>query len=324
MSSLPAARSMAEGPGQPTAPTRSARRLLRKVASLWQLYLLVSVPTAFLIVFNYLPMVGAQVAFRQWNPLEGIWGSPWIGTQEFSNFFSSPFFWPIIQNTLVLGVYSLVVSTPATIILALLLNEVKHGWYKKLVQTATFVPYFISVVVLIGTMDLLLNPDIGLISQFFGLFGMHPPDLLGDPNAFPSLYVWSGVWQYTGWGAVIYLAALSSVSPSLYEAAMIDGASRWQRMLHIDWPAIKPTVIVLTILAAGNVMAVGFEKVFIMQNPLNLGTSEVINTYVYKIGLVNDDFSFSSAVGLFNSSINFVLIVAVNMVARWVSDTSLF
>jgi putative aldouronate transport system permease protein len=324
MSSPPAQPSMAGGLGQPTAPRRSARRLLRTVGSLWQLYLLVSVPTAFLIVFNYLPMVGAQVAFRDWNPLAGIWGSPWIGTQEFSSFFSSPFFWPIIQNTLVLGLYSLLVSTPATILLALFLNEVKHGWYKKLVQTATFVPYFISVVVLIGTMDLLLNPDVGLVSQFFGLFGRHAPDLLGDPSAFPSLYVWSGIWQFTGWGAVIYLAALSNVSPSLYEAAMIDGASRWQRTLHIDWPAIKPTVIVLTILAAGNVMAVGFEKVYIMQNPLNLGTSEVINTYVYKIGLVNDDFSFSAAVGLFNSTINFALILAVNFVARWVSDTSLF
>jgi putative aldouronate transport system permease protein len=325
MSVVTAPGSASQRLGQPAAHGRTMQRTLRKMLTLWQLYLIVALPTAFLIVFNYIPMVGAQLAFREWNPLQGIWGSPWIGTQEFSNFFSSPYFWPIIQNTLVLGIYSLVVSTPATIILALLLNEVKHDWYKKLVQTVTFVPYFISVVVLIGTMDLLLNPQVGLFAQICALFGIHnPPDFLGDPNAFPSLYVWSGVWQTTGWGAVIYLAALSTVSPALYEAAMIDGASRWQRMLHIDWPAIKPTVVVLTILAAGNVMAVGFEKVFIMQNPLNLGTSEVINTYVYKLGLVNDDFSFSSAVGLFNSCVNFVLIVAVNFVARWVSDTSLF
>ena len=271
------------------------------------------------------PHVGAQLAFREYNPLQGIWGSPWIGTQEFANFFASPYFWPIIQNTLVLGVYSLAVGTPATIILALLLNEVKHAWFKKLVQTVTFMPYFISTVVLIGMMNICCSPNVGL--SWTGLQSLREPaapDLLGDPNAFPSLYVWSGVWQTTGWGAVIYLAALASVSPALYEAAKIDGASRWQRMLHIDLPAIKPTIVVLTILAAGNVMAVGFEKVFIMQNPLNLGTSEVINTYVYKIGLVNDDFSFSSAVGLFNSTMNFVLILTVNFVARWVSDTSLF
>jgi putative aldouronate transport system permease protein len=292
---------------------------------MWQLYLLVSVPTVFLIVFNYIPMLGTQLAFRQYNPLQGIWGSPWIGTQEFANFFASPYCWPIIQNTLVLGVYSLAVGTPASIILALMLNEVKHAWFKKTVQTVTFMPYFISTVVLIGMMNIMLSPNVGLFGQIYSFFGnQHAPDLLGDPNAFPSLYVWSGVWQTTGWGAVIYLAALASVSPALYEAAKIDGASRWQRMLHIDFPAIKPTIVVLTILAAGNVMAVGFEKVFIMQNPLNLGTSEVINTYVYKIGLVNDDFSFSAAVGLFNSTVNFVLILTVNFVARWVSDTSLF
>jgi putative aldouronate transport system permease protein len=222
-------------------------------------------------------------------------------------------------------VYSLVVGTPASIILALLLNEVKHAWFKKTVQTVTFMPYFVSTVVLVGMMNILLSPNVGLLGQVFNFLGnQHPPDLLGDPSAFASLYVWSGVWQTAGWGCVIYLAALSNVSPTLYEAAHIDGASRWQRMLHIDLPAIKPTIVILTILAAGNVMAVGFEKVFIMQNPLNLSTSEVINTYVYKIGLVNDDFSFSSAVGLFNSCVNFALILVVNFVARAVSETSLF
>ena len=306
-------------------PRAGVRRLAGKILSLWQLYLLIAVPTAFLIVFNYLPMVGAQLAFRAYSPLQGIWGSPWIGTQEFSAFFASPYCWPIIQNTLVLGLYSLLVGTPAAIILALLLNEVKHAWFKRLVQTTTFLPYFISVVVLIGIMNILLSPSIGILAQVMALLGNHnPPDLLGDPSAFASLYVWSGVWQTTGWSAIIYLAALATVDPALYEAAQVDGASRWQRMLHIDLAAIRPTVVVLVILAAGNVMAVGFEKVYLMQNPLNLSTSEVINTYVYKIGLLNDDFSFSSAVGLFNSTVNFVLIVAVNLVARRISDTSLF
>lgn len=307
------------------SPRTGARRTIKKIAHLWQLYLLISVPTAFLIIFNYVPMVGVQIAFRSYSPLQGIWGSPWIGTQEFTQFFQSPYFWPVIQNTLVLGLYSLAVGTPATIILALLLNEVKHGWLKKLVQTTTFVPYFISTVVLIGMLDIFLSPSSGFYSQIAGLFGnQHPPDLIGNPNPFASIYVWSGVWQTTGYGAVIYLAALASVSPDQYEAAKIDGASRFKRMMNIDLPALRPTIVVLLILAVGNVMAVGFEKVFIMQNPLNLSTSEVINTYTYKIGLVNDDFSFSSAVGLFNSSINCVLILIVNFVARRVSDMSLF
>lgn len=309
---------------QPLAQT-GTRRLARRIVDLWQLYLLIALPTAFLIVFNYVPMVGAQLAFRDYSPLQGIWGSPWIGIQEFSSFFSSPYFWPVIKNTLVLGLYSLLIGTPAAIILALLLNEVKHGWFKKFTQTVTFLPYFISVVVLIGMLNIILSPSIGILAQILSLFGNHAaPDLLGDPNAFASLYVWSGVWQTTGWSAVIYLAALSTVDPALYEAAQIDGAARWQRMLAIDLAAIRPTIVILVILAAGNVMTVGFEKVYLMQNPLNLSTSEVINTYVYKIGLLNDDFSFSSAVGLFNSVINFVLIVVVNLVARRISNISLF
>ncbi len=311
--------------GTRVAPRAGARRTLSKMLSLWQLYLLISVPTAFLIIFNYVPMVGVQVAFRDYGPLQGIWGSPWIGAREFTQFFQSPYFWPVIQNTLTLGVYSLVVGTPATIILALLLNEVKHAWFKKTVQTVTFLPYFISTVVLIGMVNILLSPSSGFLAQVANALGNHhPPDLLGNPDAFASIYVWSGVWQATGYGAVIYLAALASVSPTLYEAATIDGASRWRRIMHIDLPALAPTIVVLMILAAGNIMAVGFEKVFIMQNPLNLSTSEVITTYVYKLGLINDDFSFSSAVGLFNSGINFVLILIVNLVARRVSNTSLF
>jgi putative aldouronate transport system permease protein len=311
--------------GSGKTPATGVLRALKRMLGIWQLYALISVPLAFLIVFNYIPMVGAQLAFRDYSPLQGMWGSPWIGTVEFTNFFDSPYFKQVIVNTLVLGVYSVAAGTPAAIILALLLNEVKHAWFKKTVQTVTFLPFFISVVVLIGMMNIVLSPTAGILGQFAGLLGVrHPPDILANPNAFASLYVWSGVWQTTGWGAVIYLAALATVDPTLYEAATIDGASRWQRMLHIDLPAIRPTIVVLTILAAGNVMAVGFEKVFIMQNPLNLSTSEVINTYVYKIGLVNDDFSFSSAVGLFNSTVNFVLILTVNFVARRVSDTSLF
>lgn len=300
-------------------------RLARSMLGQWQLYVMIAVPTALLVTFNYVPMVGLQLAFRDYSPLQGIWGSPWIGTEKFTEFFQDPYFGPTITNTLILGVYTLIASTPAALILALLLNEVKHAWFKKAVQTITFLPYFISTVVLVGMLNIVLSPNAGMLGQVYGVFGNnHPPDLFANPNDFASLYVWSGVWQTTGWGAVIYLAALSGVSPTLYEAAKIDGASRWQRVLHIDLPTIKPTIVILTILAAGNVMGVGFEKVYLMQNNLNLSTSEVINTYTYKMGLLNDDFSFAAAIGLFNSLVNFVIIVAVNFLARFLSDTTLF
>jgi putative aldouronate transport system permease protein len=317
--------SIAARTGARVAPQAGARQTIKKMRDVWQLYLLIAIPTAFLIVFNYVPMVWVQVAFRNYNPLQGVWGSPWIGAQEFTQFFQSPYFWPVIRNTLTVGLYSLAVGTPATIILALLLNEVKHAWFKKTVQTVTFLPYFISTVVMVGMLIIFLAPSTGFYGQVAALLGNHhPPDLFASPGAFPSIYVWSGVWQETGYGAVIYLAALASVDPTLYEAATIDGASRWRRMLAIDLPALRPTIVVLAILAAGNVMAVGFEKVYLLQNPLNLSTSEVINTYVYKIGLINDDFSFSAAIGLFNSTVNLVLILIVNFVARRVSETSLF
>jgi putative aldouronate transport system permease protein len=216
------------------------------------------------------------------------------------------------------------VGTPATIILAVALNEVTNATFRRTVQMVTYAPYFISTVVLVGMMYIILSPSSGLISQIFGSFGAPAPNLLASPTAFPSLYVWSGIWQETGYGAVIYLAALANVNLDLYEAARVDGASRWQKILHIDLPAIKPTVIILTILAVGNLMGIGFEKAYLLQNPLNLSTSEIIPTYVYKNGLLDANFSFAAAVGLFNSGVNFVLIIIVNFVARRVSDTSLF
>jgi putative aldouronate transport system permease protein len=300
------------------------RRTLLKIQRHWQLYLVIAVPMAFLIIFNYIPMIGVQIAFRDYNPIGGMWGSPWIGLQEFQFFFQSPYFWPLIQNTLTISIYALVVGTPATIILALALNEVTNATFKRTVQMVTFAPYFISTVVLIGMVFIILDPDTGVVGSLARLFGGQAPNLLADPNAFPSLYVWSGVWQETGYGAVIYLAALASVNLELYEAARVDGASRWQKILHIDLQAIKPTVIILTILSAGNLMGIGFEKVYLLQNPLNLSTSEVIATYVYKNGLLDANFSFAAAVGLFNSVINFILIIIVNLVARRVSETSLF
>lgn len=312
---------------QATAAPRARRRRRRtKIWRHWQLYLLILPPTIFLLVFNYWPMVGIQIAFRAYSPVYGMFGSPWIGMQEIDFWLRSPYFWPVLENTLVIGIYSIVVGTCATIILALAINEVKHRWFKKAIQTITYLPYFVSVVVLVGMMQLLLAPSESPFAMLSSLFGLHrAPDLFGNPSAFSSLFVWSGVWQSTGYGAVIYLAALSNVSPELYDAARIDGASRLQRIIHIDWQAIRPTVIVLVILAVGGLLnAASFEKAYLMQNPLNLSTSEVISTYVYKIGLQNGDFSFAAAVGVFNSVVSFVLLVITNLIARFVSDTSLF
>lgn len=299
---------------------------MRNAKRHWQLYILISIPTAFLIAFNYWPMAGIQVAFRMYNPIGGIWHSPWIGMQEMDMWLQSPYFRPILQTTLVIGIYSLVAGTLASIILALALNEVKHVWFKKSVQTITYVPFFISAVVLVGMMQILLATTGSPFADIFQLFGIkNVPDLMASPGAFSSLYVWSGVWQATGYGAVIYLAALSNVNPEMYDAARIDGASRFQRIWNIDWQAIKPTVIILVILAIGGLLnAASFEKVYMMQNPMNLSSSEVISTYTYKVGLLDSNFSFATAVGLFNSVVGFVLLVIANLVARFVSATSLF
>ena len=304
--------------GRPISLKRSLRRH-------WQLYLMVSVPLTFLALFNYWPLLGAQIAFRNYNPIGGMWGSPWAGLEFFRQWISNPEFWPIIENTLVLSLYSLAVGIPATIILALALNEVRHPRFKKFVQTVTYVPYFISVIVLIGMMQIVLAPTSSLLSETFGAIGIHNvPDYFASPSDFASLYVWSGVWQTTGYGAIIYLGVLANVDPTLYEAAHVDGASILQKIRHVDFPAIKPTIVILLLLSLGSVLGVGFEKVFLMQNPLNLSTSQVVSTYVYEVGLVQDNFSFGTAVGLFNTVISFVLIVVANFVAGRTTKTSLF
>lgn len=291
----------------------------------WQLYCIIFVPVCFLVVFHYIPMAGLQIAFKEYNPLLGMWGSPWVGMKYFGLFYHSPFFWTLIQNTLAISIYSLVISTPVTIVLALALNEVRHRWFKQAVQTVTYAPYFISTVVLAGMIHIFLDTKYGLINQVYRVIGhASVPNVLGEAGWFSSLYVWSGVWQETGYGAIIYLAALTGVNPELHEAAKIDGASIFQKMKHIDVPAILPTIIVLFILAIGNVMGVGFEKVFLLQNPLNLSQSEVISTYVYKIGLIDGNISFAVVTGLFNSVVGLVMISGANFLARKYSDSSLF
>jgi putative aldouronate transport system permease protein len=276
------------------------------------------------VIFKYIPMANVVLAFKDYNVIEGIWGSPWVGFKYFTMFFNNPQFGTLIKNTLYLSVYQLAVDFPLPILLALCLNEVRNKFFKRMVQMVTYAPYFISSVVMISIMILLLNPRLGIINMLLRSLGFDEIDFLGDPEMFRSVYVWAGAWQNTGYAAVIYFAALAGVDPSLYEAAKVDGASRFQRILNIDIPGIMPTAVIVLILNIGGIMSVGFERVYLLQNPLNLGTSEVIATYVYKIGLLNANFGFATAVGLFNSIINVALLLIVNAIAKRVSSTSLW
>lgn len=298
--------------------------LRTKLVRHWQLYLLVAVPLTFIVVFQYIPMAGAQIAFRDFNVQDGFWRSPWVGLKHFREFLSSPIFAEIFRNTLVLSFYQLVAGFPMPIILALALNSTQSQRFKKSVQFVTYAPYFISTVVIVSMIILLLAPRGGVVENIVGFLGYHNVNLMGSPSLFPSIYVWSGVWQNTGYGAVVYLAALAGVDPQLYEAAIMDGATRFQRVIHIDFPTILPTAVVLLILDAGQIMNVGFEKVYLMQNPANLGTSEIIATYVYKIGLLGANFSYSAAIGLLNSIVNLLILVGVNTAARRLSEFSLW
>ncbi|MCC7207723.1 MAG: sugar ABC transporter permease [Anaerolineae bacterium] len=269
-------------------------------------------------------MYGIQIAFKDFVPTEGIWGSPWVGFEHFQRFFNSFQFGTLLRNTLWLSVYALLVSFPLPIFLALLMNQFPVVRYRRLVQTVIYAPTFISTVVLVGMINVFLSPRSGLINHLIVLFGEQPVQFMASPDWFPSIYVWSGVWQGTGFATIVYMAALAAVDPALHEAAIMDGASKWGRIRHVDLPAIMPTIIILLILAIGNIMNVGFEKALLMQTPLNKPTSEIIQTYVYSLGLQRAQYSFSAAVGVFNSVINLILLVMVNRFAKRISNTSLW
>lgn len=287
----------------------------------WQLYLVMMPALLYFLIFKYIPMASAVIAFKDYNVVKGVWGSPWVGFKYFELFFSNPVFWTLLKNTLGLSLYALVVGFPIPIILAICLNEIRDGFFKRFTQLVTYAPYFISTVILVSMTMLLLSPRLGVINLGLQALGQQSINFLGIPNLFPSIYVWSGVWQFSGYAAVVYLAALSGIDPQLREAARIDGASRLQIIRNVDLPGIMPVILIILILNVGNLLAVGFEKVFLLQNPLNLATSEVISTYVYKIGLLNANFSFATAVGLFNSVVNMILLVTVNSIAKRVSDS---
>lgn len=309
-----------------SAAGRKKSKTLMKAKSQWQLYLFMLIPVAFLLVFSYYPMLGIQLAFKDFDYNLGMWGSEWIGLDHFAKFLDSYMFGRVLKNTLVISLYGLVAGFPIPIIFALLLNSMQNQKYKKVVQTVTYLPHFISTVVMVGIIMQVLNPQMGIYGTVWrAITGSMAPDIMANPDAFPHLYVWSGIWQSVGWSSIVYVAALSGVDSSLYEAAAIDGAGRFKQVLHIDLPAILPTAILLLIMNAGSIMNVGFEKVFLFQNDLNLRTSEIISTYVYKIGLTGqNDLGYATAIGLFNSVVNFILIVIVNTISSRVSQQSLW
>ena len=293
----------------------------------WQLYLFLVIPIVLVFIFNYIPMAGIQLAFKKYNMNLGIMGSPWIGFDNFKKFFRNYQFWRLLKNTLTLSLYGMLAGFPIPIMLALLLNSMNNLNYKKFIQTVTYMPHFISTVVMVGLIIQVFNPRIGLYGIIYSaVTGNNAPDVLGSASAFPHIYVLSGVWQSMGWNSIIYMAALAGVDAELHEAAQMDGASKFQRILHIDLPSILPTAIMLLILNAGSIMNIGFEKAFLMQNNLNLRSSEVISTYVYKMGLesATGDYGYATAIGLFNSVINLILIVSVNAVSKKVTEQSLW
>lgn len=287
------------------------------------LYLLMLPSIIIFLLFTYYPMYGVIIAFKNFTPADGIFGSEWVGLKNFIQYFNSYQFGLTIRNTIVVSLYTIVVTFPLPIFLALMCNQIKAKKFKKFFQVSTYLPHFISTVVMCGMLILFLSPSTGIISKLVGLFGFELPNLMGSASAFPSIYVWSEAWQHVGWDSILYIATLSAVDPSLYEAATMDGAGKWKKMLHIDVPALMPTATIMFILRMGSVMSVGFEKIYLLQNTLNSSTSEIISTYVYKMGLISNQYSLSSAIGLFNNVINLVLLLLVNAISKKLSDTSL-
>lgn len=301
--------------------------LIKKIFARWQIYLLLLLPIIYLIIFHYVPMSGLVIAFKDFSIRKGIWDSPWVGLANFEKFFTSYKFARSLKNTLTLSVYSLLVSFPIPIIFALLLNSMRGKVYKKIIQTVTYIPHFISTVVMVGLVFQILDNRSGLYGTIYTMLTNEvAPSIMAEGEWFKHVYVWSGIWQSMGYNAIIYIAALSSVDQSLYEAAEIDGANRFQRMLHIDIPCILPTTSMMLVLAIGRIMSVGHEKALLMQNNLNMNYSEIISTYVYKVGLASgiNDFSLSVAIGLFNSVVNFILLITANKLSKKLSGSGIF
>ena len=300
------------------------KKKYKKIRKYAGLYIMLAIPFLWYIIFKYIPMYGLQIAFKRFNPTLGITKSPWVGLTYFKQFFDSYYFGNILWNTVSLSLFTMLVGFPMPIILALLINEIKNTKFQKVVQNITYMPNFLSVVVIVSMLTLFSNRDYGLFNKIGALFGAAPVDFMAKPAWFQPLYVFSNVWQYMGFNAIFYIAALASVDQELYEAASIDGASRMQKIIHISLPCIMGTIIIMFIMRIGSLMSVGFEKVYLMQNSVTLSASEVISTFIYKNGIQKGQFSYSTAVGLFNSVINFTLLMLANFVSKKATKTSLW
>jgi len=290
----------------------------------YQLYLLLLPSIVFIFIFAYTPMYGAQIAFRDFSIRKGFWASDWVGLKHFIRFVSGSNFWPLLRNTLGISLYSLAAGFPIPIILAFMFNELRSQKFKKTAQMLTYAPHFISVVAIGGLIVLFLQRESGLINLIRMALGAEGKDFLSDPKWFKTIYVVSGIWQGMGWGTIIYLAALSGVDPQIVEAARIDGANRLQKIRYVDFPCILPTIIILLVLNAGSLLSVGFEKILLLQNAMNMESSDVISTYVYRLGIQDAQYSFTTAIGLFNSFINVIILISVNKIAAKLTSTSLW
>lgn len=290
----------------------------------WQLLLLLLPSFVYLIIFHYWPMYGVQIAFRDYNAVLGFFDSKWIGVRNFERFLNYPDFWRLVRNTLNITIYRLLAGFPFPVIIAIMINETRSQAYKRVVQVVTYIPHFISTVVLCGMVALFLDRDAGIFNLIGSLFGKEHVAFLTVPKYFQHIHVWSGIWQNTGWGTIIYLAALSQVDTQVVEAALVDGASRMQRIVHVDLPHLTPTIVIQFLLSIGSLLNIGFEKVLLLQNDLNMETSDVISTYVYRNGLLGGQFSYTSAIDLFNTVINLLLLVLFNRISKRFTDTSMY
>jgi putative aldouronate transport system permease protein len=294
---------------------------LKKEKALW---LLVLPGILWYLIFAYAPMFGLVIAFQDFSPFKGFTGSSWVGLTWFQQFFHSQFFGRLIRNTLLLNIYNILFSFPVPIILALLLNEIQHSRYKKTVQTISYLPHFVSTVVVVGMLTNFLSPVGGIVNLMIGKLGGKSINFMIKPEWFRPLYIISGIWQEAGWGSIIYLAALSGIDTQLYEASIVDGANKWKQLWHISIPGILPTIIIMLIMNLGHILSIGYEKIILMYNTSTYETADVINTYVYRRGILSGEYSFGTAVGLFQSAINFVFVIAANRISKRVTEVSLW
>ncbi|HWS35809.1 MAG TPA: ABC transporter permease subunit [Actinoplanes sp.] len=309
-------------PPQP-APKPRRRTMLQSLRRDWQLYSLAVLPLVFFVIFRYLPMLGNVIAFRRYEPGGDLFGEYWVGLRYFRMFLDDPTFWQVFTNTIVIGGLTLLFCFPLPIVLALLLNEVRTRWLKGFVQTVSYLPHFLSIVVIAGLIFQTVSVD-GVINQGLRAIGQDPVAFIQDPGWFRTLYVSSEVWQTVGWGTILYLAALTTIDADLYDQAKVDGANRWRQTWHVTLPGIRPTMITLLILNVGTFLAVGFEKVLLLYNPLTYETADVVSTYLYRVGIVSGSFSYAAAIGLFESLIGLALVLGANTLSRRVAGTSLW